>query len=208
MALSLALFNTCSLLKEEREFIKNVSHSRTSIFSPRHDFPIVSGDTPPPRHSKKSLRRHYPISKKEVKQNNIEKSLEKELAKKESKLIGQEYTRYIEIKPYLENISEKIYYLNLKKSEKEIFLKDRGIRRFKNSSKVNGFASLNSYHKNEQAISVGMSKSDVKYRWGNPISIQIAGNPRLQNELWTFFGETKQYKVYFENGKVEGWELD
>ena len=50
-----------------------------------------------------------------------------------------------------------------------------------------------------------MSKQEVMSRWGRPDYVEVAGNPRLENEKWTFLINGKQGHVYFENGQVQGW---
>jgi outer membrane protein assembly factor BamE (lipoprotein component of BamABCDE complex) len=55
---------------------------------------------------------------------------------------------------------------------------------------------------------VGMKKDDVVRNWGRPARIEVAGDPSYQNERWAFYFNGKTKNVYFENGKVQGWELD
>lgn len=63
-------------------------------------------------------------------------------------------------------------------------------------------------------IALGMQTDFVKRSWGTPDSIEIAGNPLYGNERWRY----KRYSptpdgfrlqsriIYFESGKVVGWE--
>jgi hypothetical protein len=63
-------------------------------------------------------------------------------------------------------------------------------------------------------ISVGMPNELVRRSWGSPDTIDVAGNPIFGNERWRY----KRYSpspegyrlqsriVYFESGKVVGWE--
>lgn len=63
-------------------------------------------------------------------------------------------------------------------------------------------------------IALGMPAEFVKRSWGNPDSIDVAGNSLYGNERWRYKRYTPSpegYKlqsriIYFESGKVAGWE--
>jgi len=67
-----------------------------------------------------------------------------------------------------------------------------------------------------QDIALGMPQSLVRKSWGDPDSVEVSGNPQFKNERWHYsrFVSTQDgYKaekklVYFEGGKVVGWELE
>lgn len=67
-----------------------------------------------------------------------------------------------------------------------------------------------------QDIALGMPTEYVKKAWGEPLHIEISGNPIYRNERWQFNREVatpQGYKlqkrlVYFEGGKVVGWETE
>lgn len=67
-----------------------------------------------------------------------------------------------------------------------------------------------------QDIAVGMPQALVRQAWGDPDSVEVSGNPQFRNERWRYnkFVSTQDgYKpekktVYFEGGKVVGWELE
>lgn len=67
-----------------------------------------------------------------------------------------------------------------------------------------------------QDIAVGMPQSLVKQSWGEPESVEVSGNPQFKNERWRYhkYVSTQDgYKpekkvVYFEGGKVVGWEVE
>lgn len=58
------------------------------------------------------------------------------------------------------------------------------------------------------ALSVGMTKNQVLGLWGEPLSIDYAGNPRYENERWRYriAGQTRE--VFFEAGRVDGWYFE
>ena len=44
--------------------------------------------------------------------------------------------------------------------------------------------------------------------WGNPSKVDVAGDPKNQNERWTFYEKNKVKRVYFEKGLVNGWDIN
>ena len=59
----------------------------------------------------------------------------------------------------------------------------------------------------------GMPMASVRSLWGDPVEVQFAGKPGLGHEKWTYFyglssnwGMGTSRDVYFEDGRVVGWE--
>jgi len=67
-----------------------------------------------------------------------------------------------------------------------------------------------------QDITLGMPQSLVKKSWGEPDAVEVSGNPQFRNERWRYnkyVSTNDGYKaekksVYFEAGKVVGWEVE
>jgi hypothetical protein len=67
-----------------------------------------------------------------------------------------------------------------------------------------------------QDIALGMPQALVRQSWGDPDSIDASGNPQFRNERWHYYkfvSSQDGYKperktVYFEGGKVVGWEIE
>ncbi len=65
-------------------------------------------------------------------------------------------------------------------------------------------------------IAIGMPAQLVKKSWGDPDSVEVSGNPQFKNERWKynkFISSNEGYKaekkiVYFEGGRVVGWEIE
>lgn len=60
---------------------------------------------------------------------------------------------------------------------------------------------------NEEII-VGMPKNAVERSWGYPVRVDVAGDPRFENERWAYNRHGTIQYVYFENGQVKGWAAD
>jgi hypothetical protein len=59
----------------------------------------------------------------------------------------------------------------------------------------------------------GMSMEEVKASWGSPSEIEVAGHASLGNQRWRYLeglgldrDTTKSRLIYFESGRVMGWE--
>lgn len=67
-----------------------------------------------------------------------------------------------------------------------------------------------------QDIAIGMPNDIVKKSWGDPLNIETSGNALFKNEKWRYMRTVstpdgfKQEKrvVFFEGGRVVGWETD
>ena len=64
-----------------------------------------------------------------------------------------------------------------------------------------------------EEITLGMRMSDVVAIWGEPRDIETAGHANQGNQRWTYYqGLSSRWSmsatriVYFEQGKVAGWE--
>ncbi len=62
-------------------------------------------------------------------------------------------------------------------------------------------------------LTLGMGIDDVMTVWGQPIEVQTAGDPEAGNQKWVYHnGLSDQWRtstrrvVYFEAGRVAGWE--
>lgn len=67
-----------------------------------------------------------------------------------------------------------------------------------------------------QDIALGMPENLVKKSWGEPAEVEVSGSPAFHNQRWRyhkFVSSSDGYKserktVYFESGKVVGWETE
>lgn len=210
--LTLCLFVTsCANMFENRTFIDQMDHETDSVFVPGRDFQAIAGDSGNPYRSRDEIMERTPMhgaSLEEQRQNN---SLYQELYRKEISLHPKEKKLYSEVEPYLNEVSEKIYFLNLSYHEKMDFIEANnlpvaGLGREYNRSASRSIAGLNPRGMNEKSLYLGMSKDEVMNLWGRPTRIEVAGNPLHQNERWAFYDNGQLKYVYFEGGNVQGWE--
>lgn len=63
-------------------------------------------------------------------------------------------------------------------------------------------------------VTLGMTRQAVRDSWGEPELVEVAGNPIYGNERWKYLEEvsspegyqTEARIIYFESGRVVGWE--
>ena len=133
------------------------------------------------------------------------------LARAEKELEGRrEREQYFRNKPYMKNDHDRLEFLSLDTYEAR--------QRWMITNSVQASAPLYSpqIHTLIEAndIAVGMPKQAVKDSWGEPEAVEVAGNPIYGNERWHYSEQTSSTEgyhsqsrvVYFESGRVVGWE--
>jgi hypothetical protein len=134
------------------------------------------------------------------------KGLEKALDTK------QEKEQYSKILPWLRDDEEKIQFLSIPSLE--------GRQAWINKNDIWSRAKVPVARMKElidaQDIAVGMPMEYVKRAWGDPLAVEVSGNPVYKNERWRYmrsvpgsdgFHQQKRY-VYFESGRVVGWDTE
>ena len=123
---------------------------------------------------------------------------------------NREKKQYYGYKPSFNNDSERIYFLQLPTPEaRERWVRRRGIVTSKKTQAPQVTKAIE-----ESDILVGMDKDSVRESWGDPDVVEVSGNPLYGNERWKYAkmvsssnGYNKEMRViYFESGRVAGWE--
>ncbi len=123
-----------------------------------------------------------------------------------------EREQYAKILPWLKSEDEKIEFLSLNGVENR--------QQWISQKKIWQRAQLPTQEYKEliesQDIAIGMPMDFVRKAWGEPQLIENSGNPVFKNERWKYmrhvstsqgFKQEKRY-VYFEGGRVVGWETE
>jgi hypothetical protein len=153
------------------------------------------------------------VNTKTIPAEPVDEDQKERLKKLENALsLKKEIDQYSRALPWFKNDEEKIEFLSLPNYEvrqKWLLETDYGsrIQRIKNQMKELVEA---------QDIAVGMPEDLVKKSWGDPEGVDVSGNPKFKNQRWRYqkFVSTqdgyRQEKktVYFEGGKVVGWEVE
>jgi len=54
-------------------------------------------------------------------------------------------------------------------------------------------------------VLIGMTPQEVRRAWGNPDSINVSQGSYGKSEQWVYITPTDRKYIYFDNGKVTGW---
>lgn len=200
------LTSSCSLMLPDRSFIEEMEREEGGFLSPGQDFPVVSGDTGSTRRSREEVMSRTPSSERARRLNKESASLREELIQKEDSMDEPEAQRYAHDRKFLQTDSDKLYYLSLSAYERQSYIETKKTDLKEDLNQKRNITSNYSVHSSE--LFLGMEKSEVIDVWGKPARVEIAGNPKNQNERWSFVEDGNVKQVYFEGGKVQGWALD
>lgn len=133
------------------------------------------------------------------------------LKRLETSLVSEnEKRQYFSVRSALGNDVERIRFLSLSGYESRArYIRGRGLENLADivAPKYNPLIENND-------IALGMSQKAVVESWGDPDAVEVAGNPIYSFERWKYSrfisgsdGYEKELRiVYFEGGRVVGWE--
>lgn len=194
---------SCAGVGSNRTFLEQMDNMEDGLFVPSRDFRVASGDSGKAHRTQEELMERTPMDEEEAATRLYDKRLNKEFNKlynAQSDFARRHYHRY---EGYFSNISEKIYFMRLDNlSERNQYLSSRGAPIGRNLG-MNGM----NYRSISSTVAMGMSKDEVIRAWGRPSRIDVAGNPKYENERWAFYERGRIKYVYFESGRVQGWQI-
>lgn len=133
------------------------------------------------------------------------------LKRKEAGLATKrEKKQYYGVRSLLRSDRERLYFLSLPTIEaRERWAQTRGLGGSEETVTEDVAKTIDS-----NDISLGMSQKAVMQSWGDPDAVEVAGNPLYGYERWRYNryvsgneGYQKEMRiVYFEGGRVVGWE--
>ena len=201
--LMLLLLGGCGTLASRRDYLSEMEHDDSTFYSPNRDFPVMAGDSGRTSETEKERRQRTPASVEDQEQLRSWDFLSKELRQLEGAQSEEAAAQYDEFRPKLKTVSERIYFLKLSSYERKEYLAARGF--LKDGTKK--FKPLEQrYGLRNTQVSMGMSKGEVETTIGKPSRVEVAGNPSFENERWLYSVNGASKYIYFEAGRVEGWE--
>jgi hypothetical protein len=125
---------------------------------------------------------------------------------------SKEIEQYSKALPYMTSDLEKMEFLGLEGfEERQLWLSQKNFptRPTESAKSLQELVDA-------RDISLGMPQKLVKRSWGDPDSVEVSGNPRFKNERWVYETNVstpdgyrlEKKSVYFEGGKVVGWEVE
>lgn len=193
----------CSHFDTGRTFLSEMERDDSGFYNPT-DFPVVAGDNGKFWISEEERRARTPASLEDQKMDRMSRSLRMELRELEVTQSEENSQFYQLYKERLGSVSERIYFLKLPSWERKDYLMSRGIIEEPKPEPFNALQRSVAVQKND--ILFGMTKNDVINSWGNPARVEVAGNPRNENERWLYQINGASKYIYFEAGQVHGWE--
>lgn len=196
---------SCSQFLTHRDYLSEMQHDDTSFFKPREDFPVMAGDTGRDWETNAERMSRTPASVGDLQEEKSRSFLQNELKGLERNQSEESGQLYQDHKHKFTTTSEKIFFLKLSHFEKKDYLESRGFIKSRSATQEpDGYREM--FGVRETHVSQGMTKSDVESNWGSPSRVEVAGNPSYENERWLYVinGATKY--IYFEGGRVQGWE--
>lgn len=194
----------CTQFQTGRSYLTEMEHDDSTFFNPSEDFPVVAGDSGRYWMDEEERRARTPRSDEDLQESNHSQSLKNELHQLEGLQSEESLAFYNQYKNQLGSTSEKIYFLNLHPYERTDYLKTKGIISEGRSPASTLHERMFAVRRND--IMMGMSKNDVLESWGKPMRVEVAGNPRYENERWLYRMNGASKYIYFESGQVQGWE--
>jgi hypothetical protein len=194
----------CSQFQTGRTYLSEMEHDDSSFFNPQEDFPVVAGDNGKFWMDEEERRARTPASEEEILASRFTRSLKNELRSLEAMQSEESLDFYKQYKNQLGSDSQRIYFLNLPPYERKEYLLTKGILAEKKGPSFTATERIFAVRKSD--ILTGMTKDDVLESMGKPMRVEIAGNPRYENERWLYRMNGASKYIYFESGQVQGWE--
>lgn len=122
----------------------------------------------------------------------------------------REKKQYYSVKSFLKNDAQRMAFLNLPGyTARARWIKQSGVLKSEDT-----LTDQDNKLIDNKDIAMGMTQKGVRESWGDPDSIEVAGDPIYGYKRWIYHryvsgsdGYQKQLRtVYFEGGRVVGWQ--
>lgn len=172
--------------------------------------------TPRPRYDRETHKTAYELGKdpasltaqdlQDIRSRQRVRELERALSSK------KEREQYSKVLPWLKNDEEKASFLSIPSIEgRQQWINKQNIWSRSQAPESEMKSLIES-----QDIAIGMPQEYVRRSWGDPMSVEVSGNPIYKNERWRYqrqVSTSQGYRqetrhVYFEAGRVVGWETE
>lgn len=199
MIVGLFVASACSLAPH-RSYLAEMEEDDSSLFEPRTDFPVVPGDTGRDYRSAQEWKRRIPASETMRQREREEAMLDEQLVRLENSQSTEAAQHYQQFRARLGSTSERIYFLQLaSRAEREEYLAARGL-----VAEAPVLPQERFWAVEQSEVVVGMTKEEVLESWGSPDRVDVAGNPRNENERWRYNHNGAVKYIFIEGGVVEG----
>lgn len=195
---------SCADLGIHRSYMDQMSAEESAFYTPNDDFPIAAGDSGRSWYTDEELLERVPRSEEELAELRQQQHIREELASLEASLDEDEAKLYRKYKSKLSTPSERIFFLKLPYEDQRTYLAARGL--YETERSPASVTPSDYFGLRQEAVALGMTKDQVMNNFGRPSRVEVAGNPRFENERWLYVGNGASKYIYFEGGIVQGWE--
>jgi hypothetical protein len=204
--ISLVFLASCGPISVNRSFLEEMDRKDESFFQAGKTFDTIPGDTGNASYTRSEMLKRTPFNEDDRPAWSESGKIKKDLRYKLSKLNEKERIWFQRNESLFANDSQKIYFLDLSSEEKQQYMASLTGESYSEPTKYRQPASYFGYKaRGSRNVELGMHKNAVVEVWGNPHRVDVAGDPRYENERWTFYEQGRKRYVYFAQGKVEGW---
>ncbi len=195
---------SCTAFMPGRSYLSEMEQGEDGgFFTPNKDFPVMAGDNGRYWYTDSERKSRTPASEYEQRRDRESDSIRAERERLEASLPEEEQALYTSVQNRFTSDSEKVYFLSMTYRDKIDYLDARGWRDRPQDINAAWESRLAS---RQSDIMMGMTKAEVLEAAGRPLKVEVAGNPRYENERWLYNVEGQSKYIYFEAGTVGGWE--
>ena len=140
-------------------------------------------------------------------------SLQDQVLRRERSLTQRrELEQYSKVLPLFKNLEERLEFLSLPDLE----ARNTWLQQVKIFDRQKNLGQEFNEVVESKDIALGMPERLVKQSWGEPDQVEVSGHPLFKNQRWKYISNvptvegfiTEKKTVYFEAGKVIGWDSD
>jgi hypothetical protein len=195
---------SCTAFMPGRSYLSEMEQdSESSFFKPNRDFPVMAGDNGRYWYTDQERKSRTPASDYEQRRDREADIIRSQREALEAALPEEEQALYTQVQSKFTTDSEKIFFLELPYEERLSYVESRGWGR---SLDPLNTAWENRLATRQKEIMMGMTKQEVIESAGRPSKVEVAGNPRYENERWMYSIDGVTKYIYFEAGVVGGWD--
>ncbi|EQC47186.1 hypothetical protein [Bacteriovorax sp. Seq25_V] len=202
------IFQACGPISINRSFLDEMENEGEQYLVPGQHFSRVSGDSEKSAYPERAMFERTPDKESVYPEMTERQRIAAELKGKLATLTPQQRNWFDEHEDLFQSDSQKVYFLSLADGERDEYLANITGKVIGQQARRAPSSIVKYSPRGGREVMLGMDKAQVVQLWGNPHQVDVAGNPRLENERWTFYEQGVKKYIYFARGKVEGWFLE
>jgi hypothetical protein len=200
---------SCGPISVNRSFVDEMDKEEPEYLIAGKNFEVTPGDSGSHPYQHGEMMERTPERAEDYPEWSERQKIKKELNTKLSSLNEEQQNWFRRNEDLFGTDSQKIYFLGLSQSERDEYLDTLHTKNLRKSPRGRAPASRFRYSpRANREVYMGMGKTQVSSLWGKPHRVDVAGDPRYENERWTFYENGRRKFIYFAQGRVEGWATE